>query len=89
MIEVRFKRPTPDLKDYDVFATVKVADDGTYTFEGSEAQELTEVHILDPGRPGGQLKFAEDPYAWAQLCNRAFRTPYVVPEIIQDTSAPR
>lgn len=87
MIEVEFRRPAAG-GGYEAAATLRVEDDGTHTQTGDESLVLTDVTILDKTRPGGRLRFEDDPAEWARNARKAFRTGYLVPVVISDTAAP-
>lgn len=87
MIEVHFMKPTADRLGMTVAATLRVQDDGRHTFTGDLSEAILETPILDRSHPGGHILFREDPITWARNCRKAFRTPYLVPQVIHDTPA--
>lgn len=87
MIEIEFRRPETGAA-YSVAATIRVDDDGTVTTAGEAIDVIADVAIADRHRPSGRLTLAEDPVEWIRNARKAFRTPYLVPVIVRDTSTP-
>lgn len=84
MIEVEFRRPAAS--GYEAVGVLRVEDDGSYRVSGDIGVDLEEVTIMDRSAPGGRLALADDPVSWARKARRAFRTGYLVPVVVADTS---
>lgn len=72
---------------YNVVASISVDDEGIVTTIGDEIDVITEVAIADRTRSAGRLTFVDDPVAWIRNAHKAFRTPYLVSVVTQDTEA--
>lgn len=46
---------------------------------------LLDVTILDSSRPGGKLRFEDDPEKRARYARKAFHSSYLVPVTVVDT----
>lgn len=84
MIEVEFRRPAAS--GYEAVGVLRVEDDGSYRVSGDIGVDLEGVTIMDRSAPGGRLALADDPATWARKARRAFRTGYLVPVVVADTS---
>ncbi len=84
MIAVEFRRPDQGAH-YATVATLRVEDDSSWTLSGDLDDSILEVSIAASYEPSGQIRFADDPARWARLAHRAFRTPYLVVEVMTDT----
>jgi hypothetical protein len=87
MIEIEFRRPQRGAA-YDVAATIRVDDDGQVTTTGDAIDMIIDVSIADRSRPTGRLTFEDDPAEWVRNARKAFRTPYLVPVVTHDSTAP-
>lgn len=86
MIEVELQRVPDEGREYEVAATLSVADDGTVNVHDPDELLPTGLHVL-VAEPGGQLRqvrFDEDPATWARNLDSLLRTGYLVPVITRD-----
>lgn len=71
---------------YTIVQTLTVNDDNTYTISGDTSIDLREITIPDPDHPGTTIHLDHNPAHWARNARSAFRTPYLVPVITEDTT---
>lgn len=87
MIEVHLRQRRDN--DYHVAATIAVTDAGTVTVTGDESivSGLQQIPVIDRAH-GGPIRFADDPAGWARNLPTLLRTPYLMAQIVADTTAP-
>lgn len=71
---------------YTIAQTLTVNDDNTYTITGDTNLNLREITIPDPHTPGATIHLDKNPTLWARNARAAFRTPYLVPVLTDDTT---
>jgi hypothetical protein len=83
MIKVELRKSGPR-GSYETLATLQLNDDNSYVVEGPRAAFLLDrlTVLLDDGR---RLRFDDDRATWLRNLHRAFRTPYRIPVITEDT----
>jgi hypothetical protein len=88
MIEVELHESPEGPGDYQVVATLQVADDGTYRLDNPDGKLLTQLHVLVPDDAGehGLLKVTleEDPATWARNLDSIYRGGYLTAVVIRD-----
>lgn len=81
---IEFRRPDSDGGSI-LVAKLQVNGDGSHSLTGGEGLDLTSVTIVDRASPSGKWSFDANPIEWARSVKRAFRSPYLVPVIVEDT----
>ncbi len=86
MIEVELHRVPDEGREYEVAATLNVADDGTTKVHDPEGLVPTSLHVVvvEPGGTLRQVRFEDDPATWARNLDSLLRTGYLVPVITRD-----